>query len=182
MQTNFRNSCFKSGSPLPLPHIQKHTLIHHLFKKLSAYPCQLAVRFFFSYASKSSNVHTDIIWVKGEKNFIFANTAPFAQANKVYFCKFVFFPTLSFCTLSDCTSTRLKKSVHKTLNCVGERTAPSTVKSCQCLELIGMDAIKTQNNTELQAHHSQAPESWQPNFPCFPTFPRSSFSPEQHCR
>lgn len=55
VQTNFRNFYFKTGSPLPLPHIQKHTLIHHveilqthLFKKLTAYPCQLGAWFFFS--------------------------------------------------------------------------------------------------------------------------------------
>jgi len=43
VQTNFRNLYFKAGSPLPLPHTQQHTLIHHveilqthLFKKIDS--------------------------------------------------------------------------------------------------------------------------------------------------
>lgn len=163
MQTNFRNFYFKSGSPLPLPHIQKHTLIHHLFKKIVSISLSArSVIFFFSYASKSPNVDTDIIWAKGEKNFLFANTASFAQATNSRYILQVFFPSVSFCTLSDCTVSAAVHYVQKRspedLKLCWAKDRPSTVKSCQCLELIGIDAIKIQNSTELRAHHSQVPE------------------------
>lgn len=47
VQTNFRNFYFKLGSPLPLPHIQKHALIHHLFKKIVSISSSASCDFFF---------------------------------------------------------------------------------------------------------------------------------------
>lgn len=168
VQTNFRNFYFKTRSPLPLPHTQKHTLIHHveilqthLFKKIDSISLSArSVIFFFSYASKSPNVDTAVIWAKGKKKFLFASTASSAQATDTSYIFCRRFPSVSFwvTALSGQQWTRFEKGVHKASNCVGERTAPSTVNSCQCLELIGMDAIKIQKNNEFRAQLSQAPE------------------------
>lgn len=112
VQTKFRNFYFKIDSPLPLPHTQKHTLIHHveilqthLFKKIDSISLSArSVIFFFSYASKSPNVDTVQYEQNGKKKkkFLFANTASFAQATSYIFCGL--FPNVSFCTLSDWTA------------------------------------------------------------------------------
>lgn len=61
VQTYFRSFYFKAGPPLPLPHMQKHTLIHHveilqthLFKKIdSIFLSARSVIFFSAMPAKA---------------------------------------------------------------------------------------------------------------------------------